>query len=60
MCDAWLAENQGVVDDPAKADALRKIFANTRVALVYGSAGTGKTTMVNHACSLWGTSPKWP
>lgn len=58
MCDAWLAENQGVVDDPAKADALRKIFANTRVALVYGSAGTGKTTMINHVCSLLGDLTK--
>lgn len=52
MCDAWLAENQGTVDDPAKVDALRRIFVDTRAALVYGSAGTGKTTMVNYVCSL--------
>ena len=51
-CAAWLAKNQGVVDDPAKVAALETIFADAKAALVYGSAGTGKTTMVNYVCSI--------
>ena len=51
-CAAWLGKNQGVVDDPAKKAALETIFADSKAALVYGSAGTGKTTMVNYVCSI--------
>lgn len=51
-CEEWLDKNPGVIDDHAKVDALRTLFADTKVALVYGSAGTGKTTMVNIACSV--------
>ncbi|MBV7411825.1 ATP-dependent RecD-like DNA helicase [Dermabacteraceae bacterium TAE3-ERU27] len=53
--DAWLYENAKLpdgnpqkVDDEIKADALRKLFAHSKVALIYGAAGTGKSTMVNH------------
>jgi predicted ATPase len=36
------------IDDPAKEDALKQLFSQSRVALIYGAAGTGKSTMVNH------------
>lgn len=52
MCASWLENPSCAVDDSAKAAALRTMFANTKVALVYGSAGTGKTTMVNIVCAL--------
>lgn len=52
---AWLDENAKLpdddpqkVDDEIKADALRELFVRSKVALIYGAAGTGKSTMVNH------------
>ncbi len=51
-CASWLGGAPSFVDDSAKADALKIMFVDTRVALIYGSAGTGKTTMVNIVCAL--------
>ncbi len=44
----WLDANPGAIDDPLKVDALKALFEHSKVALVYGAAGTGKSTMVNH------------
>ncbi len=44
----WLSEAPRPIDDPAKTDALKQLFSQSRVALIYGAAGTGKSTMVNH------------
>ncbi|WP_028662062.1 ATP-dependent DNA helicase [Saccharomonospora saliphila] len=44
----WLDANPGEIDDDLKATALKKLFRRSKVALVYGSAGTGKSTMVDH------------
>lgn len=41
------------IDDKVKREALMKMFTNSRVALIYGSAGTGKTTLINHISSLF-------
>ena len=57
-CDAWLRRNGTRVDDVRKRDALREVFANSKVGLIFGSAGTGKTTMVNHICSALQGIPK--
>lgn len=53
--DAWLARNAMLedghpqkIDDQNKANVLRKLFAHSKVALIYGAAGTGKSTMLNH------------
>ncbi|MEC5168551.1 ATP-dependent DNA helicase [Glaciihabitans sp. GrIS 2.15] len=51
--DQWLSARPGLVDDDMKSDALRNLFGSSRVALVYGSAGTGKSTMVNYIASLF-------
>lgn len=50
-CESWLSNYPTRVDDGLKEKALLSMFAETRVALIYGSAGTGKTTMVNILCS---------
>ncbi|NED20443.1 AAA family ATPase [Streptomyces sp. SID9913] len=42
----WLAQATPPSDDPIKVQALQKLFADSRVALIYGAAGTGKSTMV--------------
>jgi hypothetical protein len=46
--ECWLNETPHRIDDPAKKEALKQLFSQSRVALVYGAAGTGKSTMVNH------------
>lgn len=46
--ERWLDETPRGIDDPAKKDALKQLFRQSRVALIYGAAGTGKSTMVDH------------
>lgn len=62
---AWLDDNAKLpdgdpqkVDDEIKADALRKLFAHSKVALIYGAAGTGKSTMVNHIANYFESERK--
>lgn len=45
--DSWLPQS-GVDDKEEKMPALRKMFDNSSVSLVYGAAGTGKTTLIKH------------
>lgn len=56
--EQWLRENPQAIDDGAKADALKRLFASSNVALVYGAAGTGKSTMVNHIATHFDADPK--
>ena len=42
----WLAHKTPAPDDPLKVQALEELFVDSRVALIYGAAGTGKSTMV--------------
>lgn len=46
------------LDDPAKAKILADMFQNSRVHFIYGAAGTGKTTLVNHITSLTASQQK--
>lgn len=43
----WLGQVAPAPDDPVKVDALERLFIQSRVALIYGAAGTGKSTMVD-------------
>jgi hypothetical protein len=49
----WLDERPNLIDDSLKADALKSLFKESRVALIYGSAGTGKSTMVNYIANYF-------
>lgn len=44
----WLASTARSIDDPVKENALKQLFSNSSVSLIYGAAGTGKSTMVDH------------
>ncbi len=44
----WLSAPNNGVDCADKKDALTQMFENSQVALVYGPAGTGKSTLINH------------
>ncbi|MGG5180813.1 ATP-dependent DNA helicase [Bacillus sp. MM09(2025)] len=45
---AWLDEPNHGVDCDEKKVILTQMFEKSRVALMYGSAGTGKSTLINH------------
>lgn len=46
--DSWLQSASHGIDCEDKKTSLRLMFENSRIALIYGSAGTGKSTMINH------------
>lgn len=54
----WLDESPPNFDDPAKEDAIKRLFDESRVALIYGAAGTGKSTMVNYIGSYFNANSK--
>ncbi|MDN2495158.1 helicase [Nocardia nova] len=43
----WLAQTTPAPDDPLKVRALEELFVDSEVVLIYGAAGTGKSTMVS-------------
>lgn len=58
MAENWLASPFGNIDSDEKKDALRHLFSNSHVAFVYGAAGTGKSTFINHVASLFDDKKK--
>ena len=44
----WLRKNPGVIDSDEKRDILRGMFENSKLAMIYGAAGTGKSTLIKH------------
>lgn len=49
----WLKETAYVIDSTEKKSALSTLFDSSKVALIYGSAGTGKSTMVKHISNFF-------
>lgn len=56
--DRWIAGSPGEIDDDVKRQALRSLFSSSHVALIYGAAGTGKSTMVNHVARYFNDKSK--
>lgn len=56
--ERWLNDTPRGIDDPVKENALKKLFGQSRVALIYGAAGTGKSTMVNHIAHYFNDKEK--
>lgn len=56
--ERWLDETPRDIDDPAKKGALKQLFSQSRVALIYGAAGTGKSTMVDHIAHYFNDKTK--
>ncbi|MFA6815669.1 MAG: AAA family ATPase [Lentisphaeria bacterium] len=44
----WLQKTDYQIDCGEKKKFLIEMFANSHVSLIYGSAGTGKSTLINH------------
>lgn len=56
--DSWIANDTYVIDDNSKKEILRQMFSDSQVALIYGSAGTGKSTLINHISNFWADKKK--
>lgn len=56
--DKWLAEPYNGVDCEEKKTAMSTMFENSMVSLVYGSAGTGKSTLINHISHFFSNESK--
>lgn len=54
----WINANPLAIDDELKADALKGLFEHSKVALIYGAAGTGKSTMLNHIANYLASESK--
>lgn len=56
--ERWMEETPRGIDDLIKVDALKMLFAESHVALIYGAAGTGKSTMVDHVANYFNEKRK--
>ncbi len=56
--EQWLRSSSRPIDDPAKVDGLKRLFSESQVALIYGAAGTGKSTMVDHIAHYFSDKQK--
>lgn len=56
--ERWLEHTPRLIDDDVKKDALKRLFSQSKVALVYGAAGTGKSTMVDHIANYFNDKTK--
>ena len=56
--ESWLSTPNSGVDCDEKKLALKQMFENSRVALIYGSAGTGKSTLINHVAHFFADKRK--
>ncbi|WP_240035172.1 ATP-dependent DNA helicase [Neobacillus notoginsengisoli] len=54
----WLDTSAYDIDCEEKKMALERMFENSNVALIYGSAGTGKSTMINHISNFFNDKKK--
>lgn len=56
--DAWIQASTLKIDCEEKKEKLRQMFEKSKVALIYGSAGTGKTTLINHISNFFNDKDK--
>lgn len=56
--DNWISTTDHIIDSAEKKDALLEMFVDSRVALIYGSAGTGKSTLINHISHLFSSNSR--
>lgn len=56
--DSWLQTNAYEIDCEEKRSKLKLLFENSKVALIYGSAGTGKSTLINHISNFFNDNKK--
>lgn len=57
LVNYWM-QTTGEVNCPEKKQALLDMFTQSKVALIYGSAGTGKSYLINHISHLFADKPR--
>lgn len=55
---SWMEKTTYNVDCEDKKDILQKVFESSKAAFIYGSAGTGKTTLIRHISSFFDDKKK--
>ena len=55
---SWLNSTGYFIDCDEKKEALVKMFEQSSVALIYGAAGTGKSTFINHISHFFSDKEK--
>ncbi|WP_420552911.1 ATP-dependent DNA helicase [Tenacibaculum aiptasiae] len=56
--DSWLQSEGYIIDCEEKKNSLIEMFEQSNVAFIYGAAGTGKTTMINHISNFFNSDNK--
>ncbi|NEN75041.1 AAA family ATPase [Pelistega sp. NLN82] len=56
--ESWIQNGSYIIDCKEKRNFLKNMFSNSRIALVYGAAGTGKSTFINHVSHFWSEKSK--
>lgn len=56
--DSWLKSSTYQIDCEDKENILRQLFVDSEVALIYGAAGTGKSTLINHVSNFFNENNK--
>ncbi len=56
--ESWISEGTNPIDDEDKKTIIKSMFADSRVAIIYGAAGTGKSTMLRHISNFWADKSK--
>lgn len=54
----WLIKQEDEIDDDNKKQILKKLFISSSVAMIYGAAGTGKTTLINYISKFFAGKKK--
>lgn len=55
---SWFHHSGYTIDCPEKMEVLLQMFEQSTVALIYGSAGTGKSTIINHVSHFFSDKSK--
>ena len=55
---SWLNNSTHDIDCDHKKELLKMMFSESKVSLIYGAAGTGKSTMINHVGNFFGNQQK--
>lgn len=58
IAEEWLDGEDSDVDCDEKREILRQMFEKSCVAAIYGSAGVGKSTLINHVSRLFNDKKK--
>ncbi|WP_103651202.1 AAA family ATPase, partial [Campylobacter concisus] len=53
FANTWLENNVNWIDDKNKIEIIKRLFVKTKVAFIYGAAGTGKSTLADYIANLY-------